>query len=997
MPTTPDIVLEGDGGGGGGEKLEEDAQVAGDDVAAGETVGVANDSDPADEKPEEGAGAGSQLNGDTAAVDDPADLGASPADVRSDQTGQGIHDGADEADQFGLGAQDDARLIVDSDIAVSDYGVDAHDEEGAPMDAVAATELIDREAELVKEDDDVEVDTHPSTGIDYGEEAVAAADDASTDEGRQMDAVSISRDVDKEKAAGAVGVNATGEDIQVDAVHPTLVDSQEKEISSAGDDGAGEKGTAGVEGEKYVMAAQNVSEEADRVPEEAELDMTDNVVAEEVTEMDILASTGNGNEDEGIVTAGDASADEGTSMDAVSISRDANEEKCTDAAGVGSTDEDMQVDEGGDQEKEAGDDGADEEGVEKHVVTMTGEDEEDDMAEQNITEEADSVPEEVDLAGDVPEEEDVQIYEDEDDDEPPPLARRGVGRPKRGRASSKAQAVVKPSVKRKDEEEVCFICFDGGELVICDRRFCPKAYHPSCINRDDDFFKSKGQWTCGWHICSNCQKPARQMCYTCTFSLCKVCIKETNFISVRGTKGFCETCLNTVMLIENKEEATEQMDVDFDDKESWWSLFKDYWLNLKEKLPLPYAEVSAARRLNNRSYLGELPEANDEEEANSDSSPKTRGKKRLKRAAEEDSSKGKGTTRKYTKQGSVSRDAKPKKPRGAKVRQLSKRASSSDHGPKESESVGTSTSSAEEANWASKEILDFVAHMRNGDRSVLSQYEVQRLVLEYIARENLRDPRGKSMIVCDSWLQSLSGKERVGHFEMLKLIESHFPLAEVSPADIDGNHGGVVDPDPSQDADGNSEASVVMSSEKRRKSRKYDHRALQTNLDDFAAIDNHNIGLIYLRRNLMEELIGDADTFNEKVLGAFVRIRISGTGQRQDIYRLVQIVGTGTAAEKYKCGKKTTDITLEILNLDKKEVISIDITSNQEFTEEECKRLRQSIKCGFISRLTVGEIQEKARVLQSVKVNDWIESEKMRLAHLRDRASDMGHRKEYPF
>ncbi|VAI34946.1 unnamed protein product [Triticum turgidum subsp. durum] len=403
-----------------------------------------------------------------------------------------------------------------------------------------------------------------------------------------------------------------------------------------------------------------------------------------------------------------------------------------------------------------------------------------------------------------------------------------------------------------------------------------------------------------WHICSNCQKPARQMCYTCTFSLCKVCIKDTNFIPVRGTKGFCETCLNTVMLIENKEEATEQMDVDFDDKESWWSLFKDYWLNLKEKLPLPYAEISAARR----SYLGELPEANDEEEANSDSLPKTRGKKRLKRAADEDISEGKGTTRKYTKQGSVSRDAKPKKPRGAKARQLSKRASSSDHGPKESESVGTSTSSAEEASWASKELLDFVAHMRNGDKSVLSQFEVQRLVLDYITRENLRDPRGKSMIVCDSWLQSLSGKERVGHFEMLKLLESHFPLAEVSPADIDGNHGGVVDPDPSQDADGNSEASVVMSSEKRRKSRKYDPRALQTNLDDFAAIDNHNIGLIYLRRNLMEELIGDADTFNEKVLGAFVRIRISGTGQRQDIYRLVQIVGLEQLLRSINVGKR---------------------------------------------------------------------------------------------
>jgi len=43
--------------------------------------------------------------------------------------------------------------------------------------------------------------------------------------------------------------------------------------------------------------------------------------------------------------------------------------------------------------------------------------------------------------------------------------------------------------------------------------------------------------------------------------------------------------------------------------------------------------------------------------------------------------------------------------------------------------------------------------------------------------------------------------------------------------------------------------------------------------------------------------------------------------------------GTGRAAEKYKSGKKTTDITLEILNLDKREAVTIDIISNQEFTE----------------------------------------------------------------
>lgn len=43
--------------------------------------------------------------------------------------------------------------------------------------------------------------------------------------------------------------------------------------------------------------------------------------------------------------------------------------------------------------------------------------------------------------------------------------------------------------------------------------------------------------------------------------------------------------------------------------------------------------------------------------------------------------------------------------------------------------------------------------------------------------------------------------------------------------------------------------------------------------------------------------------------------------------------GTSKAPEPYKVGKKTTDIMVEILNLDKTEVISIDTISNQEFTE----------------------------------------------------------------
>jgi hypothetical protein len=95
--------------------------------------------------------------------------------------------------------------------------------------------------------------------------------------------------------------------------------------------------------------------------------------------------------------------------------------------------------------------------------------------------------------------------------------------------------------------------------------------------------------------------------------------------------------------------------VDFDDKSSWWYLFKDYWLHLKKNLSLTVEEISAAKS----QKSGELPDTN-EEEVNSESSsgrhlenntPKKRGRKRSKQAAIEEGSGGKEGTRKSAKRG----------------------------------------------------------------------------------------------------------------------------------------------------------------------------------------------------------------------------------------------------------------------------------------------------------------------------------------------------------
>uniref|UniRef100_A0A0E0NNP1 Zinc finger CCCH domain-containing protein 44 n=1 Tax=Oryza rufipogon TaxID=4529 RepID=A0A0E0NNP1_ORYRU len=478
--------------------------------------------------------------------------------------------------------------------------------------------------------------------------------------------------------------------------------------------------------------------------------------------------------------------------------------------------------------------------------------------------------------------------------------KRRRGRPPKKRdGAAAATAVVpaaRPARRREDEEEVvCFICFDGGNLVVCDRRGCPKVYHPACIKRDEAFFQSRSKWNCGWHICSSCEKAVHYMCYTCTYSLCKVCIKQGKFFSVRGTKGFCDTCYSTILLIESKDEGDTKIVVDFDDQNSWEYLFKLYW-------------VETVTRDD-----GTLPNKVPTEEA------------------------------------SLPVDTK----------------------------------------WASPELLEFVGHMRDGDQSFISQFDVQALLLDYIKQNNLRDPQRKSQIICDSRLHRLFRKTRVAHFEMLKLLEMHFIVSE--PSAVNDGSQGIINPDSAQidHASGYNDMAAKFSPDRRRRMHRKMEREPQANPEDYAAIDMHNINLIYLRRSLMEDLIDDP-TLSDKISGAFVRIRISGLGQKQDMYRLVKVVGTHKVSEKYSIGKKMTNFALEIMNLNKKEIITMDTVSNQDFTEEECKRLRQSMKYDLISRLKVGDIQEKAKIFQFVRVNDWFENEKQKLCHLRDRASETG-------
>ncbi|XP_044971438.1 zinc finger CCCH domain-containing protein 19-like isoform X2 [Hordeum vulgare subsp. vulgare] len=559
----------------------------------------------------------------------------------------------------------------------------------------------------------------------------------------------------------------------------------------------------------------------------------------------------------------------------------------------------------------------------------------------------------------------------------PVEVKRKRGRPRKNRDGAVAAPAPPKPVKKNDEEEVvCFICFDGGSLVVCDRRGCSKVYHPACIKRDESFFRSRGKWNCGWHICSSCEKAVQYMCYTCTYSLCKGCVKQGKFFGVRGNKGFCDTCYATILLIESKDEDATKVMVDFDDKNSWEYLFKLYWLDVKGKHLLTLEELISAKsnwtvqsisaRREKEESSGERYDAHNDHDVSSDSSLRKRSR---------------GTS--LRKRGRKRQNHSVNTARNCEIS-----IKGSEGLPK-----GESMDLSGDTKWASPELLEFIGYIRNGDMSQISQFDVQVLLLEYIKQNNLRDPRKKSQIICDARLSSLFRKPCVGHFEMLKLLEIHFHVKE-TPA-LNGDTQAARDLESAQvDSGGHTEMGTKLSSDKRRKTHKKLERDLPANLEDYAAIDMHNINLIYLRRSLMEDIIDDVAAFSEKITGAFVRIRIPGSGQKQDMYRLVKVLGTHKVAEQYSVGKKTTNRALEISNLDKKEVITMDTISNQDFTQDECKRLRQSMKYGLIPRLKVGDIYEIAKSFQYLQINDWLVNEKQRLSHLRDRASETGRRKE---
>ncbi|XP_032348385.1 LOW QUALITY PROTEIN: histone-lysine N-methyltransferase NSD2, partial [Camelus ferus] len=117
-----------------------------------------------------------------------------------------------------------------------------------------------------------------------------------------------------------------------------------------------------------------------------------------------------------------------------------------------------------------------------------------------------------------------------------PKASAALSSEEKGKKTKKKTRRRRTRGEGKKSEDECFRCGDGGQLVLCDRKSCTKAYHLACLGLGKRPF---GKWECPWHHCDVCGKPSTSFCHFCPNSFCKEHQDGTAFSSTQDGQPYC--------------------------------------------------------------------------------------------------------------------------------------------------------------------------------------------------------------------------------------------------------------------------------------------------------------------------------------------------------------------------------------------------------------------------------------------------------------------------
>ncbi|KAL4580808.1 hypothetical protein LXL04_017012 [Taraxacum kok-saghyz] len=519
-------------------------------------------------------------------------------------------------------------------------------------------------------------------------------------------------------------------------------------------------------------------------------------------------------------------------------------------------------------------------------------------------------------------------------------------------------------------EEWCFQCKDGGDLIICDHKNCFKSYHshPECTQQGKSSINRR--FICVLHKCDVCGRASDVHCYGCPKGVCRRCIKSTDFVHVKGKKGFCSYCLKLSLLIEeNKDVDSDGETIDFNNRDTYETLYKEYWeiINAKEKLTLDDL-ISANGQLNTgKNYDSDKYDDSDGYQCSD-----------------------------YEEKGDDDdmelHEKKPKKPKPESSK--TKRKGQEKLKPKSKEKEKLKSNKEEFMGWGSTRLIKFLSYIEKDTTNPLSQRELENIIKDYSKEKDLIQK--KKIIECDVWLQSVFKRKTIRLNRIYDSLETHLAENQVSSSDDN-------DDDDDDDDDGlgveyddvdNEEVERVTCKRKKKNNgekstEKKEDAVVDVACYRFALIVPENIRLVYLRRSLVQKFVKESESFESKVVGSFVRVKedVNAFFLRNS-YRLLQVTGV----KKCVVAENEETFVLQSLETD----IHINLLSDDDFSEEECRDLKNKMKSGILKRLELIEVEEKAKSLHKDIVTHWIPRELAQLKHRIDHANEKGWRKEYP-
>ncbi|CAN4080516.1 unnamed protein product [Withania somnifera] len=281
--------------------------------------------------------------------------------------------------------------------------------------------------------------------------------------------------------------------------------------------------------------------------------------------------------------------------------------------------------------------------------------------------------------------------------------------------------------------------------------------------------------------------------------------------------------------------------------------------------------------------------------------------------------------------------------------------------------------------WGSKPLIEFLESIGKDTSRTYSQQEVTAIVTEYVNLNHLLNPQKKKRVMCDARLHSLFGKKSIPRIKIYDLLEVHFSE----------NH----DESVNESSDSSKEEDILITSKGRKSTGSPNKKVPVVPKSCFAVVIAENIKLVYLKRSLVQDLLKNPGSFEDKIVGSFVRAKSDPNDYiRKDSYQLQQVKGVKKVPA---ASDDAFEVQLQLSNLMKN--IPVSSLSDDDFNEEECEDLRERIKAGLLKRPTVLELESKVQVLHKDITKHWIEREVLLLQKRIDHANEKGWRKQYPF